>query len=198
MTTEKAAYIPYVIEKSSNGERSYDLYSRLLKDRIIFLVGGVNDQSANSVVAQMLFLEAEDPDKDIFFYINSPGGSVTAGLSVYDTMQFIKPRIHTLCLGQACSMGAFLLSAGTKGCRKALPNARIMIHQVLGGAQGQATDVGIHYKEMMRLKEILTQTLAENCNKDYDTVALDCERDYFMGAEEAKAYGLIDEVVIKR
>lgn len=191
-------YIPYVIEKSSAGERSYDLYSRLLKDRIIFLVGEVNDVVANSIVAQMLFLEAEDPDKDISFYINSPGGSVTAGLSIYDTMQFIKPRVHTLCLGQACSMGAFLLSAGEKGCRKALPNARIMIHQPLGGARGQATEMEIHMKEMLRLKQMLTQILADNCGKPYKTLDRDCDRDFFMGADEAKAYGLIDEVVTKK
>lgn len=190
--------IPYVIEQTKTGERSYDIYSRLLKDRIIFLVGEVHDQVANSIVAQMLFLEAENPDKDIHFYINSPGGSVTAGMSIYDTMQFIKPKVHTLCLGQACSMGAFLLSSGEKGCRKALPNSRIMIHQPLGGMRGQATDMEIHMKEMLKIKKNLTQILADNAGQTYKVMDHACDRDNFMSPEEAKAFGLIDEVACRK
>ncbi len=190
--------IPYVIEQTKQGERSYDIYSRLLKDRIIFLVGEVNDSVANSIVAQMLFLEAENPEKDIYFYINSPGGVITSGMAIYDTMQFIKPKIHTLCLGQACSMGSFLLSSGAKGCRKALPNARIMIHQPLGGARGQATDMEIHLKEILRMKQDLTQMLADNSGQTYEVMEKACDRDNFMSAEEAKAFGLIDEVVYRK
>lgn len=185
--------VPMVVEQGKGGERAFDIYSRLLRERIIFLVGGVNDDSANLVVAQMLFLQAEDPAKPINFYINSPGGSVTAGMSIYDTMKFVSNPIHTLCMGQACSMGAFLLSSGDE--RRALPNSRIMIHQPLGGYQGQATDMEIHMQEMLRIKENLTRILAVNCKKDYELLKKDCERDYFMSAEEAKQYGLIDSVV---
>ena len=185
-------HVPMVVEQSSNGERAYDIYSRLLKERIVFLVGPVNDYSANIIVAQMLYLHSEDPKKPINFYINSPGGSVTAGMSIYDTMNYVSNEIHTLCLGQAASMGAFLLSAGD--VRRSLPNARIMIHQPSGGAQGQATDIVIQAEEIVRLKKNLTQILATNCGKTYDEVLNDCERDRFMSAEESKEYGLIDEV----
>lgn len=185
--------VPMVVENTGRGERAYDIYSRLLKERIVFLVGPVEDHGANLIVAQLLFLQSEDPEKPINFYINSPGGSVTAGMSIYDTMKFISNPVHTLCLGQAASMGAFLLSSGDE--RRALPNSRIMIHQPLGGFQGQATDMEIHMREMLRIKENLTGILAKNCKKDFETLRVDCERDNFMSADEAKEYGLIDEVV---
>ena len=188
-------YIPYVIEKTQGGERSYDLYSRLLKDRIIFLGDEVNSMTANSIVAQMLFLEADDPTKDIFFYINSPGGSVPDGLAVYDTMRHIKCDVNTICIGTAASMGAFLLAGGTKGKRFALPNSEIMIHQPLGGMRGQATDMQIAMNHMQRTKEKLTRMLAENSGQDYEIVLKDTDRDNWMSAEEAKEYGLIDHVM---
>jgi len=191
------SYIPYVIEQTGRGERSYDIYSRLLKDRIIMLSGEVNDAVASSIVAQMLFLEAQDPDKDIYFYINSPGGVITSGLSMFDTMNYIKPDIVTICIGQAASMGAFLLACGTKGKRYALPNARIMIHQPSGGAQGQSTDIQIQAKEIQRLKDTLNEILAEKTGKKTKTVEKDTERDYFMSSKEAVAYGLIDKVLTK-
>ena len=191
------SYIPYVVEKSGRGERSYDIYSRLLKDRIIMLSGEVNDSVASSIVAQMLFLEAEDPEKDIYFYINSPGGSVTSGMSMFDTMNYIKPDIVTICIGQAASMGAFLLSSGAKGKRYSLPNSRIMIHQPLGGAQGQASDIQIQAKEILRMKEELNRLLAKNTGQDIKKVENDTDRDNFMSAEEAKDYGLIDKVISK-
>ena len=191
------SYIPYVVEQTGRGERSYDIYSRLLKDRIIMLSGEVNDQVASSIVAQMLFLEAQDPDKDIYFYINSPGGVITSGLSIYDTMNYIKPDIVTICIGQAASMGAFLLSSGTKGKRYALPNARIMIHQPSGGAQGQSTDIQIHAKEIQRLKDRLNEILAEQTGKTVKRLEKDTERDNFMSTQEAAEYGLIDKVLIK-
>jgi ATP-dependent Clp protease protease subunit len=190
-------YIPVVIEKTGRGERSYDIYSRLLKDRIVMLSGEINDDVASSIVAQMLFLEAEDPEKDIYFYINSPGGVVTSGFSVYDTMNYIKPDIVTICIGQAASMGAFLLSCGAKGKRFALPNARIMIHQPLGGAQGQATDIEIQAKEILRIKETLNDILAKNTNQKVAKIAKDTDRDFFMSSYEAKEYGLIDNVLEK-
>ena len=190
--------VPYVIEQTSRGERSYDIYSRLLKERIIFLGEEVNDVTASLIVAQMLFLEAEDPEKDIQFYINSPGGSVTAGMAIYDTMQYVKCDVSTYCMGMAASMGAFLLAGGTKGKRLALPNAEIMIHQPSGGAQGQATDIEITAKHILQTKRRLNQILAENTGKDYEIVAADTERDNWMTAEEAKDYGLIDRVVYKR
>ncbi len=190
-------YIPYVIERTGRGERSYDIYSRLLKDRIIMLSGEINDAVASSIVAQLLFLEAEDPDKDIYLYINSPGGVITSGLSIYDTMNYIKPDVATICIGQAASMGAFLLSSGAKGKRYALPHARIMIHQPLGGAQGQATDIEIQAKEILRLKKILNEILAQNTGQSVKKIARDTERDFFMSAEEAKEYGLIDQVLEK-
>ncbi|MDK4684478.1 ATP-dependent Clp endopeptidase proteolytic subunit ClpP [Kingella negevensis] len=192
--------IPTVIEQSGRGERAFDIYSRLLKERIIFLVGPVNDQTANLVVAQLLFLESENPDKDIYFYINSPGGSVTAGMSIYDTMKFIKPDVQTLCLGQAASMGAFLLSAGTKGKRFALPNSRVMIHQPLisGGLGGQASDIEIHARELLKLKEKLNQILADHTGKTLAEVERDTDRDNFMSAQEAMEYGLIDKVITTR
>ena len=192
------ALIPMVVEQTSKGERSYDIYSRLLKERIIFLNGQVEDQMANLIVAQLLFLEAEDPEKDIYLYINSPGGVVTAGLAIYDTMNFIKPDVATLCTGQACSMGAFLLSGGAKGKRFALPNARVMIHQPLGGARGQATDIEIHAREILKLKEMLTRKMAEHSGQPFETVATDTERDNFMSATEAMEYGLIDKVLTSR
>jgi len=191
------SYIPYVIEQTGRGERSYDIYSRLLKDRIIMLSGEVNDAVASSIVAQLLFLEAQDPDKDIYFYINSPGGVITSGLSMFDTMNYIKPDIVTICIGQAASMGAFLLASGTKGKRYALPNARIMIHQPSGGAQGQSTDIQIQAKEIQRLKDTLNEILAEKTGKKTKTIERDTERDYFMSSEEAVAYGLIDKVLTK-
>lgn len=190
--------VPYVIEQTSRGERSYDIYSRLLKERIIFLGEEVNEVTASLIVAQMLFLEAEDPEKDIQFYINSPGGSVTAGMAIYDTMQYVKCDVSTYCMGMAASMGAFLLSGGTKGKRLALPNAEIMIHQPLGGAQGQATEIEIAARHILQTKEKLNKILAENTGKDYDVIAADTERDNWMSAEEAKEYGLIDRVVYKR
>ena len=190
--------VPYVIEQTSRGERSYDIYSRLLKDRIIFLGEEVSDVSASVVVAQLLFLEAEDPEKDIHLYINSPGGSVTAGLAIYDTMQYIKCDVATNCMGMAASMGAFLLAGGTKGKRLALPNAEIMIHQPLGGAQGQATEIEIAAKHILKTKEKLNRILAENTGRDYDVIAADTERDNWMTAEEAKEYGLIDRIYTKR
>jgi len=189
------SYIPYVIEQTGRGERSYDIYSRLLKDRIIMLSGEVNDAVASSIVAQMLFLEAQDPDKDIYFYINSPGGVITSGLSMYDTMNYIKPDIVTICIGQAASMGAFLLASGTKGKRYALPNARIMIHQPSGGAQGQSTDIQIQAKEIQRLKDTLNEILAEKTGKKVKQVEKDTERDNFMSAGEAVEYGLIDKIL---
>jgi len=189
--------VPYVIEQTGRGERSYDIYSRLLKDRIVFLGTEVNDVVANLIIAQMLFLQSEDPDKDISLYINSPGGSVTAGLGIYDTMKFLKCEIATYCVGQAASMGAFLLSAGTKGKRYALPNARIMIHQPWGGFQGQATDIDIHAQEILRLKKRLNELMADHCGRDVDDVTRDTERDNFLSAEQAKAYGLVDHVVTK-
>ncbi len=190
--------IPMVVEQSPRGERAFDIYSRLLKERIVFLGSGVNDDVANLVVAQFLFLEAEDPEKDITFYINSPGGSVTAGMAIYDTMQYVKCDIATLCMGQAASMGAFLLAAGTKGKRYSLSNARIMIHQPMGGFQGQATDIDIHAKEILRMKENLNAMLAAHTGQSVETIAADTERDYFMSAEEAQQYGLIDKVLAKR
>ena len=191
-------YIPMVIEQSGRGERAYDIYSRLLKERVIFLVGPVNDATANLVVAQLLFLESENPDKDIFFYINSPGGSVTAGMGIYDTMQFIKPDVSTLCIGQAASMGAFLLAAGSKGTRYCLPNSRIMIHQPLGGFQGQASDIEIHAKEILFLRARLNEMMANHTGQPLDVIDRDTDRDYFMGADEAVKYGLDDKVLAKR
>ncbi len=188
-------YIPYVIERTGRGERSYDIYSRLLKDRIIMLSGEINDAVASSIVAQLLFLEAEDPDKDIYLYINSPGGVITSGLSIFDTMNYIKPDVSTICIGQAASMGAFLLSSGAKGKRYALPHARIMIHQPLGGAQGQATDIEIQAKEILRLKHMLNNIIAKNTGQSIKKIAKDTDRDFFMSAEEAKEYGLIDQVL---
>ncbi|MBA1433091.1 MAG: ATP-dependent Clp endopeptidase proteolytic subunit ClpP [Epsilonproteobacteria bacterium] len=191
------SYIPYVVEKTGRGERSYDIYSRLLKDRIVMLSGEVNDAVASTIVAQFLFLEAEDPEKDIYFYINSPGGVVTAGMAIYDTMNYIRPNVATICIGQAASMGAFLLSSGEKGKRYALPHARIMIHQPLGGAQGQATDIAIQAEEILRMKKELNSILASNTGQDIATVEADTDRDNFMSAAEAKEYGMIDEVLIK-
>lgn len=192
--------VPTVIEQSGRGERAFDIYSRLLKERIVFLVGPVTDESANLVVAQLLFLESENPDKDIFFYINSPGGSVTAGMSIYDTMNFIKPNVSTLCLGQAASMGAFLLSAGEKGKRFALPNSRIMIHQPLisGGLGGQASDIEIHARELLKIKEKLNCLMAKHCGRNLADLERDTDRDNFMSAEEAKEYGLIDQILENR
>lgn len=186
--------IPTVIEQTNRGERAYDIYSRLLKDRIILLGSGIDDNVANSIVAQLLFLEAEDPDKDIYLYINSPGGSITSGMAIYDTMNFIKPDVSTICIGMAASMGAFLLSAGAKGKRVALPNAEVMIHQPLGGAQGQATEIEIAAKRILYLREKLNRIMAENSNQDYETLARDTDRDNFMTAEQAKEYGLIDKI----
>ena len=193
----KMSYIPYVVEQTGRGERSYDIYSRLLKDRIIMLSGEVNDQVASSVVAQLLFLEAQDPDKDIYFYINSPGGVITSGLSMFDTMNYIKPDIVTICMGQAASMGAFLLACGTKGKRYALPHARIMIHQPSGGAQGQSTDIQIQAQEIQRLKDTLNEILAEKTGKKAKQIEKDTERDNFMSSKEAVEYGLIDKVLTK-
>jgi len=191
------SYIPYVVEQTGRGERSYDIYSRLLKDRIIMMSGEVNDQVASTIVAQLLFLEAQDPDKDIYFYINSPGGVITSGLAMFDTMNYIKPDIVTICIGQAASMGAFLLSSGTKGKRYALPNARIMIHQPSGGAQGQSTDIQIQAEEIQRLKDTLNQIMGENCGKKAKQLEKDTERDNFMSSAEAVEYGLIDQVLTK-
>jgi ATP-dependent Clp protease protease subunit len=196
---QNLGYVPMVVEQSGRGERAYDIYSRLLKDRIIFLVGPVNDASANLIVAQLLFLESENPDKDISLYINSPGGSVTAGMSIYDTMQFIKPQVSTLCIGMAASMGAFLLAGGAEGKRFALPNARIMIHQPLvGGLGGQASDVEIHTRELLKTKQTLNQLLAKHTGQTLKTIERDTDRDNFKTAEEAKAYGLVDEVLQHR
>ena len=190
-------YVPMVVETSGRGERAYDIYSRLLKERIIFLGGPIDDSVANVIVAQMLFLESEDPDKDIHLYINSPGGVVTAGLAIYDTMQYIKPDVSTICVGQAASMGSILLTAGAKGKRYALPHARIMIHQPLGGAQGQSTDIQIQAKEILRLREVGNEILAHHTGQDTEKINVDTDRDNFMSAEEAKEYGLIDEVVLR-
>lgn len=192
------ALVPYVIEQTSRGERSYDIYSRLLKDRIIFLSDEVNDVTASLIVAQLLFLEGEDPEKDISFYINSPGGSITAGMAIYDTMQYIRPDVSTICVGMAASMGAFLLSSGAKGKRFALPNSEIMIHQPLGGTQGQATDIQIHAERIIKMKKHLNEILSENTGKPYDIICKDTERDNFMSAIEAQEYGLIDKVIAKR
>ena len=190
--------VPMVIEQSGRGERAYDIYSRLLKERVIFLVGPVNELTANLVVAQLLFLESENPDKDISLYINSPGGVVSAGMAIYDTMQFIKPDVSTLCIGQAASMGAFLLAAGQKGKRFVLPNSRVMIHQPLGGFQGQASDIEIHAKEILYLKDRLNQLLAEHTGQPIETLRRDTDRDNFLGAEESVSYGLVDQVLSKR
>ncbi|MCW8926990.1 MAG: ATP-dependent Clp endopeptidase proteolytic subunit ClpP [Xanthomonadales bacterium] len=190
--------VPMVVEQTSRGERAYDIYSRLLKERVIFLVGPVDDHTANVIVAQMLFLESENPDKDINLYINSPGGSVSAGLAIYDTMQFIKPDVSTMCVGQAASMGALLLAAGAKGKRFCLPHSRVMIHQPLGGYQGQATDIEIHTREILKIRSQLNDLLAYHTGQDVDKIALDTERDNFMGPEEAKEYGLIDDLIDRR
>ncbi len=190
-------YIPYVIENTDRGERSYDIYSRLLKDRIVLLSGEINDSVASSIVAQLLFLEAEDPEKDIGLYINSPGGVITSGLSIYDTMNFIRPDVSTICIGQAASMGAFLLSCGTKGKRFSLPHSRIMIHQPLGGAQGQASDIEIISNEILRLKSLMNSILAQNSGQSLEQIAKDTDRDFYMSAKEAKEYGLIDKVLEK-
>ncbi len=192
------ALIPMVVEQTNRGERSYDIYSRLLKDRIIFLTGEVNDQMADLIVAQLLFLESEDPDKDIQIYINSPGGSVSAGFAIYDTMQYIKPHVSTICVGLAASMGAFLLLAGEKGKRYALPNADIMIHQPLGGAQGQASDIQIHAEKIIKTRKQLNAIIAERTGQTLKKIQKDTDRDFFMSAEEAKAYGIIDDVIVKR
>ncbi|AIS51821.1 ATP-dependent Clp protease proteolytic subunit [Thermoanaerobacter kivui] len=190
--------VPIVVEQTNRGERSYDIFSRLLKDRIVFLGEEINDTTASLVIAQLLFLEAEDPDKDIWLYINSPGGSITAGFAIYDTMQYIKPDVVTLCVGMAASMAAFLLAAGTKGKRFALPNSEIMIHQPLGGMQGQATDIKIHAERILRLRDKLDRILAENTGQPIEKIKADTERDFFMDAEDAKAYGIIDEVLVRK
>lgn len=194
----QSALVPIVVEQTARGERSYDIYSRLLKERVIFMVGQVEDHMANLVVAQLLFLEAENPDKDIHLYINSPGGSVTAGLSIYDTMQFVKSDVSTMCIGQAASMGAFLLAAGAKGKRFCLPNARTMIHQPSGGAQGQASDIHIHAQEILKIREQLNQLMSHHTGRPLDEISRDTERDNFMSAEQSKAYGLVDEVITSR
>lgn len=196
--TQALNLVPIVVEQTARGERSYDIYSRLLKERVIFMVGPVEDYMANVIVAQMLFLESENPDKDIHLYINSPGGSVTAGLAIYDTMQFIKADVSTMCIGQAASMGALLLTGGAKGKRFCLPHSRVMIHQPLGGFQGQATDIDIHAREILLIREKLNQILANHTGQPMDTIRNDTDRDNFMGAEEAKAYGLIDEIIEER
>ncbi len=198
LETQALGMVPMVIETSGRGERAYDIYSRLLRERIIFLVGPVNDHSANLVVAQLLFLESENPDKDISLYINSPGGSVSAGLSIFDTMNFIKPHVSTLCIGLAASMGAFLLAAGEKGKRFSLPNSKIMIHQPLGGMQGQATDIEIHAREILKTREQMNKITAERTGQPLEKVERDTERDYFMSADEAKTYGIVDQVVSSR
>ena len=190
--------IPMVVEQTSRGERAYDIYSRLLKDRIIFIGTPIDDYVANLIIAQMLFLEAEDPDKDIHLYLNSPGGLVTAGLAIYDTMQYVKPKISTLCMGQAASMAAVLLAAGEPGKRFALPHSRILIHQLMGGVQGQATDIAIHSKEILRMKDEINQILSHHCNQPLEKIEKDSERDFFMNGEQAKEYGLIDEVIFKK
>ncbi len=194
----RSALVPMVIEQTARGERSFDIYSRLLKERVIFMVGQVEDHMANLIVAQLLFLESENPDKDIHLYINSPGGSVTAGMSIYDTMQFIKPDVSTLCIGQAASMGAFLLAGGTKGKRACLPNSRVMIHQPLGGYQGQATDIEIHTREILKIRHTLNSILAKHTGQKLETIAKDTDRDNFMDPVQAKEYGLIDSVLDKR
>jgi ATP-dependent Clp protease protease subunit len=198
LETQALGMVPVVIETSGRGERAYDIYSRLLRERIVFLVGPVNDHTANLVVAQLLFLESENPDKDISLYINSPGGSVSAGMSIFDTMNFIKPNVSTLCIGLAASMGAFLLAAGEKGKRFSLPNSKIMIHQPLGGMQGQATDIEIHAREILKTREQMNRIMAERTGQPIEKVEKDTERDYFMSAEEAKTYGLVDQVVANR
>ena len=198
LETNALGMVPMVIEQSGRGERAYDIYSRLLRERIVFLVGPVNDQSANLVVAQLLFLESENPDKDIFLYINSPGGSVSAGLAIYDTMNFIKPDVSTLCMGLAASMGSFLLMAGAKGKRAALPNSRVMIHQPSGGAQGQATDIEIHAREILKTREQLNRIYADRTGQTLEKITQDMERDFFMNPQEALAYGLIDQVLEQR
>ena len=198
LDTQALGMVPIVIEQSGRGERAYDIYSRLLRERIVFLVGPVNDASANLVVAQMLFLESENPDKDIFLYINSPGGSVSAGLSIFDTMNFIKPDVSTLCIGMAASMGAFLLAAGAKGKRFALPNSKVMIHQPLGGTQGQATEIEIHAREILKTREQLNKILAERTGQPLEKIERDTERDYYLTAAESMEYGLIDKVIDKR
>src|SRR6185369_6209880 len=198
LDTQNLGMVPIVIEQSGRGERAYDIYSRLLRERVIFLVGPVNDQSANLVVAQLLFLESENPDKDISFYINSPGGMVSAGLAIYDTMQFIKPNVSTLCVGQAASMGALLLAAGTKGKRHCLPNSRVMIHQPMGGFQGQASDVEIHAKEILFLKGKLNEIMAKHTGQELKTIDRDTDRDNFLSAEQAVSYGLVDRVLVSR
>ncbi len=198
LETTGLGMVPIVIEQSGRGERAYDIYSRLLRERIVFLVGPVNDQSANLVCAQLLFLESENPDKDIFLYINSPGGSVSAGLSIFDTMNFVKPEVSTLCMGMAASMGSFLLMAGAKGKRLALPNSKIMIHQPSGGAQGQATDIEIHAREILKTREQLNKLYAERTGKTLEKITSDMERDFFMSPVEAKEYGLIDQVIERR
>ncbi|MDX9968091.1 MAG: ATP-dependent Clp endopeptidase proteolytic subunit ClpP [Hydrogenophaga sp.] len=198
MDIQGLGMVPMVIEQSGRGERAYDIYSRLLKERVVFMVGPVTDQSANLVVAQLLFLESENPDKDISFYINSPGGSVSAGMSIFDTMNFIKPDVSTLCMGMAASMGAFLLAAGAKGKRFALPNSKIMIHQPLGGAQGQATEIEIHAREILKTREQLNKILAERTGQPLEKIERDTERDYYLSAAESAEYGLIDKVIDKR
>ena len=198
MLTRASTLVPMVVEQTARGERAFDIYSRLLKERVVFIVGGIDDHVANLVVAQLLFLESENPDKDIHLYINSPGGVITSGLSIFDTMQFIKPDVATMCVGQACSMGSFLLAAGAKGKRFALPNSRIMIHQPSGGAQGQATDIEIQAKEILYLRERLNSIYAEKTGQPIEKIARDVERDFFMNAEAAKDYGLIDQILDKR
>jgi ATP-dependent Clp protease protease subunit len=198
LETRGLGMVPMVIETSGRGERAYDIYSRLLKERVVFLVGEVNDQTANLVIAQLLFLESENPDKEISLYINSPGGSVSAGLAIFDTMQFIKPDVSTLCMGMAASMGAFLLCAGAKGKRYALPNSRVMIHQPLGGARGQASDIEIQAREILKTREQLNKILADRTGQPLERIAKDTERDYYMSADESKEYGLIDQVIAKR
>ena len=198
METQALGMVPMVIEQSGRGERSYDIYSRLLKERVIFLVGPVNDQTANLVVAQLLFLESENPEKDISFYINSPGGSVSAGMAIFDTMNFIKPAVSTLCMGMAASMGAFLLTSGAKGKRFCLPNSKVMIHQPLGGTRGQATEIEIHAREILKTREQLNRILAEKTGQPIEKIERDTERDYYLSANEAKEYGLVDEVIAKR
>ena len=198
LETQGLGMVPMVIEQSGRGERSYDIYSRLLKERVIFLVGEVNDQTANLVVAQLLFLESENPDKDLSCYINSPGGSVTAGMAIFDTMNFVKPDVSTLCIGFAASMGAFLMAAGAKGKRFSLPNSKIMIHQVLGGARGQATDIEIHARDILKTKAQMNRILAERTGQPLEKVERDSERDFFLSADEAKEYGLVDQVIAKR
>lgn len=192
------ALIPMVVEQDGRGERAYDIYSRLLKDRIIFLGTAIDDEVSNLIIAQMLFLESEDPDREIFFYINSPGGLVSAGLAIYDTMQYIKPPVCTVCMGQAASMGALILAAGERGKRHALPHSRILIHQPLGGIQGQATDIGIQAREILRLKNELNQLIAKHTGQPFEKIEVDTERDYYMTGEQAKEYGIVDEVIVKR